>query len=102
MTAGSVSISASGAATKSGMAGEIYDQLMSALGGDIPSGADGVPGKENFANLATAIATGVVSHIVANAQVPVSAGGLQTYVVPPGPATGPTGPPVSTVNLSVT
>lgn len=102
MSAGSVSISASGTATKSGMAGGIYDQLISVLGGDIPSGANGVPAKENFAKLATAIATGVVSHIVANAQVPVSAGGLQTYVVPPGPTTGPTGPPAAPVNLSVT
>lgn len=83
MTAGTVSIAADGAETKSGMAEAVYDALKTeteaTTGTPIPDGADGAAIKGGLALIANAVATGVTGYIQSNAQLKVFAAdsGLQ-------------------------
>lgn len=76
MTAGTVSVTDAGAVTKSGVAGEVYDQLiagmLSEFGLTSPTGPSGAAQKRGYAVMANAVAK-VVTHILANAQLQVQA-----------------------------
>jgi microcystin-dependent protein len=84
MPAGSVSIATDGTETKSGLAGDIYDQRKAALAlvdppGLIPNGAAGVPIKTGLALDANALATAIFGE---------NAGSLPTGAVIPYAGTG--------------
>lgn len=92
MNAGTVNAAGAGV----GLAKEIYDIHFAKLPAGVGPAALG-----SMADLFSSIATAVVAHILANAQVTttVSAAGLQTYTVPPaGPV--PTTPPLAPVPLT--
>ena len=90
MTAGTVTVAADGTVTKSGLAGEIFDEFVDNYADDIesitgepaepiPDGADGAKIKQGYAIFARNVATAVVTHISANADVTIttSDAGLQ-------------------------
>lgn len=72
MAQGSVSVSAAGTVTKSGMAGDIYDQLVAMLAlvsptGIVPTGPAGYPLKHGLALQANAISAAIYPYISAAA-----------------------------------
>ncbi len=73
---GNVTIPPSGVEVATGLAGEIFAQLLAntnAAAADpqyqVPAGPTGAGAKEGMAIVANSIATAVVAHIIANAQV---------------------------------
>lgn len=84
MAAGSVSVASDGTVTKSGLAGDIYDERVAAIAlvtppGLIPAGAPGVPIKQGLA---------VDANALANAITGPNAGALPTGAVIPYAGTG--------------
>lgn len=74
LNAGSTSVDPlTGAASGSGLSKAIFDILSPTL--SVPPGPLGAAGKQKVAELANAIATAVVAHIIANAQVSVNVSG---------------------------
>jgi hypothetical protein len=103
MTSGTVTISSSGVATKSGMAGALYDAILASEqakaitnGVTFPSGAAGVPALRAVASLANAQASALVTYMQANAKaiIPTDAGGagLQRTPDPNNPSTATLAP----------
>ncbi len=101
MTAGSVVISSSGVATKSGLAEAIYDEFVDNFLGDtgmpMPAGADGKPIKDGYATLATNMAVALVTYMQANAEAEIGAGvaALQKTPNPNNPDTATKAPGVA-------
>jgi hypothetical protein len=77
-TVGSVSVATDGTVTKSGAAEAVYDKLVADYSGTIPSGADGVPHKQSFADIANGCAA-LVGYMTTNVEVVIgtSDSGLQ-------------------------
>lgn len=71
MIVGSVSVDPLGVASGTGSSRDLYDVMITMMGGEIPGGPDGVPLKENFATLATMFATWIIPYIQTNAQLEV-------------------------------
>ena len=80
--------SLTGAASGSGLSKGIFDLISPTLA--VPPGPPGAAGKQKIAELANAIATAVVAHVTANAEVSVNVSGTVAagIVVSAPPPTG--------------
>ena len=94
LSAGSVSIAANGAVTKSGAAGRLYDKLnarlvakLAAFGQTIPVGPDAVPVLTGIADLANDISSWLVTELTTNATAKIGSavGALQKTPSPNDP-----------------
>jgi hypothetical protein len=101
LAAGTVSISAAGVATKSGLAEAIYDNLKARAdaehviaGKAPPSGPNAVKALKVMGNLATDLANAIVTYMVANTEVVIGTGasGLQRTPSPNDANTATRGP----------
>ena len=100
LLAGSVSLTPDGTATKSGLAGAIYDQFVdnyhtdnAGTGTPMPSGSESYAIKKGYMVLANNLATAIVTYVTANAQVSTtlsvtSVSGVTTGPGVSGPGTG--------------
>tara|TARA_B100000949_G_C14091283_1_gene370073 strand:- start:87 stop:461 length:375 start_codon:yes stop_codon:yes gene_type:complete len=79
LAAGTVAVSPDGTAIGTGLAKAIYDEFANPAnflldtGVPMPTGAAGVPMKKNFAALGNRLASAIVTHITANAEVSLTA-----------------------------
>jgi len=95
LDAGSVTISGAGTPSGTGLSRELYDVLagLFGLGSVTPPSAPGA--QQQIADIANAVATAVVAHVVANAEVEVTvASGIAVSTT--GSATAQTGVTTST------
>ena len=73
LLAGDVSIDNQGVETKTGYAGELYDQLIVesnlVTADPLPTGPDGADGLRGIAVVANAIAKTIMPHLIANLEV---------------------------------